>query len=288
MKTTKPLTDLVVPRLPLPLGMVLPVLLCLLLGTPFVTRLFAQEKRGPKTLENLLDASAEVTPHGTLSRPPGGSGEPEIDEAWRRYEKSVRAASAGLLKRLAPGGTKADRAPSKPPSPTDAAAGREAARKGFVEQGRLPSILDTGLRSVRQETEKAYADAAAALRMQYDRVAAGLRQQGHADEAAAITDEWTLLQHVLDLTAEPQLDSTWKHSIENGPSAEIALYSNGTINAPDGPDTWTLKGTTLVIRWKNPEAPGGEWIDTCEVAPHGGSYAGRNQLGTRISGTRVP
>ena len=100
--------------------------------------------------------------------------------------------------------------------------------------------------------------------------------------------EWTLLQNALDLAKEPQFDSTWKHSITNGPSAEITLYSNGSINAPDGPDTWSLKGTTLVIRWQNPEAPGGAWVDTCEVSPHAGSYSGTNQLGTRISGTRVP
>ena len=97
-----------------------------------------------------------------------------------------------------------------------------------------------------------------------------------------------MLQNSLDLAKEPQLDSTWKHSITNGPSAEISLYSNGSINSPDGPDTWSLSGTTLVIRWQNPEAPGGAWVDTCEVSRHAGSYSGTNQLGTRIAGTRVP
>lgn len=262
---------------------ILGLLFVVWIGPPAVS----QERRGPKTLENLLDATAEVTPHGTVSRPPGGSSEPEIDEAWQRYVKSVQKASAGLLKRLAPIGVKANGTQSKPSSMSDASTGKEAARRGFVEQGRLPSMLDVGLRTARLEVEQAYRDAADALGQRYAKAVESLRKAGRGDEAEAIVQEWTLLQHALDMATEPQLDSTWQHSIENGPSAEITLYSNGTIDAPDGPDTWTLNGTKLVIRWKNTEAPGGEWIDTCEVAPHAGSYSGTNQLGTRISGKRL-
>jgi hypothetical protein len=29
-------------------------------------------------------------------------------------------------------------------------------------------------------------------------------------------------------------------------------------------------------------------VDTCELAEQGGSYAGKNQLGTRITGRRMP
>lgn len=244
---------------------------------------FAQERRGPPTLENLLDAPAEAVPQGTLSQPQDGTPDPMIRDAWERYEKAVRAASAGLSRRI---GEAARRA--KPPSDSDAAAGLEAARKGFVERGLLPSLLDASLRDARRDAEAAYAKAAVALRQQYDGAAARLRKDGRAEEAEAVTQEWDLLQNALNLAAEPQHDSTWIHSITNGPSAEITLYSNGAINAPDGPDRWNLTGTTLVIRWQNPDAPGGEWIDTCEVSRNAGSYAGANQLGTRISGKRVP
>ena len=258
-----------------------PILLLMLLGGVPCT--FAQERRGPTTLENLLDAPAEAIPQGTLSRPQEGSTDPLIHDAWERYEKAVRAASAGMLQRIGE-----DTRRASPSSNADAAAGLEAARKGFVEQGRLPSVLDAGLRDARREAETAYRNAAVALRQQYDAAAAHLRKAGHSDEAEVVTQEWDLLQNALDLAKGPQLDSTWTHSIANGQSAEITLYSNGTINAPDGPDRWTLTGTTLVIRWQNPDAPGGEWIDTCDVSRHAGSYAGTNQLGTRISGKRVP
>jgi phosphoenolpyruvate-protein kinase (PTS system EI component) len=242
----------------------------------------AQERRGPTTLENLLQEHAEVTSHGTVARPHHGSTDPVIAAAWKQYDGAIRAASASLLKRIDQNLRRA-----KSTTDADATTGLQAAKKAFVEQGSLPSMLDAGLRNARRDAETAYRDAALALRQQYDTTTAKLRKTGDSEEAEALVQEWILLQNALELAKDPQFDSTWKHSINNGPSAEIALYSNGSINAPDGPDTWTLKGTTLVIRWQNPEAPGGAWVDTCEVSPHAGSYSGTNQLGTRISGTRV-
>jgi len=269
-------------RLPhvVPLFVLLPPLL---LGFGRGVPACAQERRGPTTLENLLQEHAEVTPHGTVARPHHGSTDPVIAAAWKQYDGAIRAASASLLERI-----DQDLRQAKPTTDADATAGLEAARKAFVEQGSLPSMLDAGLRSARLDAEAAYLDAALALRRQYDTTTAKLRKTDDSEEAEALVREWTLLQNALELAKEPQLDSTWKHSITNGPSAEISLYSNGSINAPDGPDTWSLNGTTLVIRWQNPEAPGGAWVDTCEVSPNAGSYSGTNQLGTRISGTRIP
>ena len=269
-------------RLPhvVPLLVLLPPLL---LGFGRGVPACAQERRGPKTLENLLQEHAEVTPHGTVARPHHGSTDPAIAAAWKQYDGTIRAASASLLKRI-----DQDLRQAKPTTDADATAGLEAAKKAFVERGSLPSMLDAGLKNARRDAETAYHDAALALRQQYDTAAAKLRKTGDPEEAEALVQEWTLLQNALELVKDPQFDSTWKHSITNGPSAEIALYSNGSINAPDGPDTWSLNGTTLVIRWQNPEAPGGAWVDTCEVSPHAGSYSGTNQLGTPISGTRIP
>jgi hypothetical protein len=273
---------------------VVPILMLLLGCSPAV---FAQDRRGPKpvgnkgienkTLENLLQQHAEATPVGTVSRPQRTSTVPAITAAWERYDEAIRTASAGLLKRIE---KDLQRAKSQPDD--NATAGLEAAKHAFVERGSLPSMLDTGLGNARRGAETAYRDAASVLRQQYATTAATLRTSNQTEEADALVQEWTLLQNTLELTQGsqqgPQLDSTWKHSIANGQSAEITLYSNGTINSPDGPDTWSLKGTTLIIRWKNPDAPGGEWVDTCDVAEHGGTYSGTNQLGTRISGVRVP
>ena len=269
---------------------VLPILILLLACGP-VGR--AQDRRGPtlgknppgnKTLENLLEEHAEVTPQGTVTRPRGGSTDPAINAAWDRYDAAVLAASARLLERIQKDLQRATR----PPSDADATAGLEAAKKAFLDQGCLPTLLDTGLSAPRRDAEAAYRDAALALQHQYEKAVTNLRTTAHREEADALVQEWSLLQNSLELAKEPQLDSTWKHSITDGPSAKIMLYSNGTINSPEGPDTWRLIGTTLVIRWQNPDAPGGAWVDTCEVSDHGGAYSGTNQLGTRISGTRVP
>jgi len=269
---------------------VVPILILLLACGP-VGR--AQDRRGPslgkkppanKTLENLLAQHAEVAPQGTVARPNGGSTDPAIAAAWEQYDAAVRAASAHLLERIEKDLQRATR----PPSDADASAGLEAAKKSFLDHGCLPTLLDAGLRTPRRDAEAAYRDAALALQHQYEKAATNLRATGHGEEADALVQEWSLLQNSLELSKEPQLDSTWKHSITDGPSAKIMLYSNGTINSPEGPDTWSLTGTTLVIRWQNPDAPGGAWVDTCEVSEHGGSYSGTNQLGTRISGTRVP
>lgn len=243
----------------------------------------AQERRGPTTLENLLDDQADAVPHGTVSRPRHGSTDPAIENAWKRYDEAVGAASARLLQRI-------EKRPGRasPRGDAHAMAGAEAAKKAFVERGILPSLLDAGLKKPREEAEAAYREAAVSLQRQYEAVVARHRDANRGDEAAALGQEWALLRNALDLAKEPQFDSTWHHSIANGPSAEITLFSNGTINAPDGPDTWTLTGKTLVIRWRNTDAPGGEWVDTCEVSADAGSYAGTNQLGTRITGTRVP
>lgn len=261
-----------------------PILLLLLGCSPGV---FAQDRRGPqtlenKTLENLLQQHAEVTPQGTIARPHPGSTDPAITAAWERYDEAIRAASASLLRRI-----EKDLRRAQPRAEADTTAGLEAAKKAFLERGSLPSMLDAGLRDARRDAETAYRDAAHSLRQAYDTTAAKLGKTNDPDEAESLVQEWALLQNALELAEDPQLDSTWRHSIANGQSAEITLYSNGTINSPEGPDTWSLKETTLIIRWKNPDAPGGEWVDTCEVAEHGGTYSGTNQLGTRISGVRV-
>ena len=98
--------------------------------------------------------------------------------------------------------------------------------------------------------------------------------------------EWRLLENMLGLVDEPQLDSVWEHVLAGREAVTITFYSNGAIDSPDAPHTWVLKDGVLTIRWQNPEAPGGAWIDTCELSAHGGSYAGRNQVGTGISGKR--
>jgi len=242
-----------------------------------------QKPAAPRTLENLLDGEQQVVPEGTLTRALLSSASPAIDTAWKEYDAAVQAASAKLLKAI-----DAKKRRSQGRRDEDTVAVMDAAAKGLTERGVLPSSVDGSLRAERAAAVQAYRDAGDKLAKRYETVIAELREDDKPGDASVIADEWSLLANQLEFASQPQIDSVWRHSITNGPSADITLYTNGTINAPDGPDTWTLKGSTLTIRWKNPEAPGGEWVDTCELAEQGGGYAGKNQLGTRITGKRVP
>jgi hypothetical protein len=88
---------------------------------------------------------------------------------------------------------------------------------------------------------------------------------------------------------EPLVDVVghWRHSAGGDDSGEMVLLWNGHINELDGPATWTLEGTHLTLTWPHGDAPGGAWIDRCEVAADGASYAGKNQDDVEIHGTRV-
>ncbi len=65
------------------------------------------------------------------------------------------------------------------------------------------------------------------------------------------------------------------------------FHPNGKINNPDGQATWTLQGSTLILRWPSENAPGGAWVDRCKVSEDGKSYQGRNQDGVSIYGKKT-
>jgi len=236
----------------------------------------AQQAGGPKTLEDLLAAAEAVRPEGTLVRPTAGIDLPAVDKAWQAYDAAVQAATTRLQsaidERLADARKQENAA---------AVAAFELVKEAFVRRGALPSVCVPALRKEAAAAREAYKAAATMLEKEYQ---SGF---GEAGTAAASRAEWTLLAASLGLTDEPQFDSEWEHVLAGREPATITFYSNGTIGSPDSPHTWTLQDDVLTIRWQNPEAPGGAWVDTCELAKHGGTYAGRNQLGTGVSGKRV-
>lgn len=84
-----------------------------------------------------------------------------------------------------------------------------------------------------------------------------------------------------------QIAAVWNHSVDGGREHAITLYANGKINDPNGTATWSLNGRMLVLRWPDASAPGGAWIDTCQISADWRTYVGRNQSGNVIGGTRV-
>jgi hypothetical protein len=67
------------------------------------------------------------------------------------------------------------------------------------------------------------------------------------------------------------------------------IKEDHTITGQDGKvtGTWSLLGTRLSLRWPNKDAPGGAWIDECEVTPDGTFAQGKNQVGRVTKWYRV-
>jgi hypothetical protein len=94
--------------------------------------------------------------------------------------------------------------------------------------------------------------------------------------------------------ASPRLSvvGKWRHAA-NAPNANhgaiIELVADGSILNARGvkTGTWSLRGTTLVLRWPNKQAPGGAWLDTVKLSPNWQHYNGKNQGGVVVHGARA-
>jgi hypothetical protein len=74
--------------------------------------------------------------------------------------------------------------------------------------------------------------------------------------------------------------STWEHKAGRNPPSTVVLWSNGHLNKPDGPGTWSKNGLHLRFKWPR-------FVDNLTLSPDLRSYHGKNQKGTRITGRLV-
>jgi serine/threonine protein kinase/tetratricopeptide (TPR) repeat protein len=65
------------------------------------------------------------------------------------------------------------------------------------------------------------------------------------------------------------------------------LYSNGKINDPNGASTWSLEQSGMTLHIHTPEAPGGVWIDSCEIGVAGQYFKAKNQRNGMYEGRLV-
>jgi hypothetical protein len=77
---------------------------------------------------------------------------------------------------------------------------------------------------------------------------------------------------------------TWMHNPGGRSPRPIRFLPSGEINQPGSRSTWSLKGSSLTMRWSSSNAPGGVWIDRCTLSRDGRSYAGTNQDGLPVLG----
>lgn len=96
------------------------------------------------------------------------------------------------------------------------------------------------------------------------------------------------LRSDLERTIAPKVVARWRHQAGIGPGSIMVLYSNGKIGSPDSQNTWTLsKDGSITLRWPNPTAPGGAWLDVCKITPNGLNYNGANQKKVKITGQYI-
>ncbi|MCS6777475.1 MAG: arabinan endo-1,5-alpha-L-arabinosidase [Chloroherpetonaceae bacterium] len=78
----------------------------------------------------------------------------------------------------------------------------------------------------------------------------------------------------------------WEHTAGEDATGMIRLLPDGTIQDRGGA-RWTLEGDRLVLRWPDPNAPGGAWVDRVRLDPDWLTYRGSNQNGVAIRGRRI-
>ena len=83
-----------------------------------------------------------------------------------------------------------------------------------------------------------------------------------------------------------RIEGKWRHVVAGEPR-EIMLFRSGKINDESSRATWTLQGRTLTLTWPDDLAPDRAWVDRCRVSEDGNSYAGINQQGADVRGTKT-
>ena len=66
----------------------------------------------------------------------------------------------------------------------------------------------------------------------------------------------------------------------------IFLEASGEISGTAGKSFWNRQGKKLRMRWLDPQAPNGAWIDEVTLSADGKTYYGKNQNGTVIEGSK--
>ena len=92
------------------------------------------------------------------------------------------------------------------------------------------------------------------------------------------------------------LPGVWEHRVGRGAASQLTLKPDGTVDqhqrrgnrpAPAELPTWTREPGGFAIRWPDPAAPGGFWLDRCQLNREKTAYTGENQKGQKLEGTRI-
>ena len=92
-----------------------------------------------------------------------------------------------------------------------------------------------------------------------------------------------------DTPASPLPAGRWRHLVNQRDSYDIFFEPTGEITGTKGRAEWELKGHQLLMKWHDPQAPGGMWVDHVHLNEKRNRYQGTNQSGISIEGAlRAP
>jgi beta-xylosidase len=78
----------------------------------------------------------------------------------------------------------------------------------------------------------------------------------------------------------------WEHVVNSKDRYDIFLEANGLVTGVAGEAAWEQTGNRVQMRWRDPQAPGGFWVDQVTFDPDHQQYSGENQRGVTIRGRR--
>lgn len=88
-------------------------------------------------------------------------------------------------------------------------------------------------------------------------------------------------------TDSPTLVGRWNHVVNRRDQYDIFFEPTGEITGTRGKAEWEVKGRQLLLKWHDPNAPGGMWVDHVHLGATLDTYEGRNQNGISIRGRKL-
>ena len=109
-------------------------------------------------------------------------------------------------------------------------------------------------------------------------------KQGWFDVAAPLNDQLAIRRNEQQLS---KLVGSWTHVVNGQDHYNIFFEVSGMLSGVAGDASWKINANELTLRWLDPNAPGGAWVDKVTLSADGKSYFGKNQNGTTIRGTKT-
>jgi arabinan endo-1,5-alpha-L-arabinosidase len=108
--------------------------------------------------------------------------------------------------------------------------------------------------------------------------------QGWFDVAAPLNDQLAIRRNKQQLS---KLIGSWTHVVNGQDHYNIFFEVSGMLSGVAGDASWEINANKLTLRWLDPNAPDGAWVDEVTLSADGKSYFGKNQNGTTIRGTKT-